>query len=83
MSYRIGYNLFLILSVLFLPWYVYVCFIVAGLYLFDNFFEALVFGVFIDVVFTGPENMSYWFTTVSFMSFVFVQWSKTKISYYD
>jgi len=83
MLYRIGYTIFLLISIITLPWYVYVFFIIAGMYLFDFFYESLFFAVFSDVIYDNNTDIALWYTTLLTGMFLVVEWSKSKISYYD
>ena len=52
---RIGYSLLIVISILTLPWYVYSALIIAGIFLFNTFYESLLWLVIIEILYGPPE----------------------------
>ena len=92
MLYRIGYNLFIFISIVSLPWYSYALFILAGFFLFDRYIEGIMWGAWIDAVFAGSQTTVgswfdlwnyYFFTTTAIIGFFATSRLKQSLSWYD
>ena len=56
---RLITNIALLISVLFLPWWISVGMSLIGLFIFNRFYEAIVFMFAIDLLYGAPGN-NYW-----------------------
>ena len=83
MLYRIGFNLFIAASLVYLPWQSYVLFIAAGFFLYDNYYEGIMWGMMIDAVSGTQTSMMWWYTIYTVVLFGVVGWSKKYLRFYD
>lgn len=83
MILRVGFNLFIFLSILFLPWQSYALFLLAGFFLYDNYYEGIAWGVFLDTVSGGVGGMVYWYTVYVVLLYIAVWYLKPLIRFYD
>jgi hypothetical protein len=83
---RIIFDALLFLIILFLPWWVSLFFALAGLFIFKNFYEYLVYGVFIFVLYFSPGQSfiasPLYFSLILTLSFVIIQIIKNHIIFY-
>ena len=83
MILRVGYNLFILVSLATMPWQSIMLFIVAGFFLYDHYFEGVLWAVVLDTVSGGYMGGMYWYTLVSVAAYVAVGRAKHYIQWYD
>ncbi len=72
---RILIDIFIFLSILFFPWWITVILVIWGVFLFDNFYEALLAGLLIDLLYgtRTEEFFGIWFVFfIIFLSIYFL-----------
>ena len=84
---RVIANIFLFLSVLFLPWWMTAIFIIAALFIFKNFYEAIAWGFFGDLLYgisiAAFFNFGLFLTLGAGTIFFIVEFLKKRIRYYQ
>ena len=83
---RVFFDILLFLAVLFLPWWVGVLLAVVGLFVFNNFYEYLIFGVIVFVLYSTPSNRiissPVYYSLILTLSFVLIETIKRNIIFY-
>lgn len=76
---RLIFDLALIISILFLPWEVSAVLLVASCFAVRNFYEAFIFGIMTDALYSVPSgfhgfpHLGVLFSTVAFLLSAFVR----------
>lgn len=81
---RLGFNIALVVSMLFLPWYVTAILIVAGCFAVKRFYEAVVYGIAFDALYAsswGWHGFPYAFSVGSAAAFVLSLLLRDKLSW--
>lgn len=83
---RIFFDLALFLSILFLPWWANLFLAFLGLFLFKNFYEYLIYGTIVFVLFSPMSNRTIsspvYFSIILISSFVLIEAIKRNIIFY-
>lgn len=60
---RIVFNIFLVASVIYMPWWVTAVLAVAGVFMFKRFYEIVAVGVLMDLLYgvPAPRFFNFWF----------------------
>ena len=72
-TFRIVFDIFLLVSILFLSWWVTVILVLFGVFIFSNYIEIIIAGMLVDILY-GEHN--------SFVSFLGVYGTVSTISVY-
>lgn len=83
MIIRIGFNLLVLASILALPWQSTALILLAGFFLFDNYFEGLVWALALDLTFTSTAGITWWYTTYVLACYLGTSLLKPQIRMYD
>ena len=80
---RLILDIFIILSLMLMPWWFTSILIAIGIFVFGLFYEALVFGLIMDSLYGVPKELFFEIPFVSFVSFfvllVCINWFKNKL----
>lgn len=80
---RLFANIFLILSVLYFPWWVTTAFVVVCLFLFTGMYEVVFYGLLIDVLYGAHNSVGegfVWVFTLSYLvALVFISYIRKSI----
>lgn len=80
---RIALDFFLIISIAIFPWWFSLLLISFGFFFFNFFYEALLFGIMIDSLYTAASKIFFGvpFATlvIIFILFLFVDWFKKEL----
>ena len=84
---RIIFNIMLVLSTIYLPWWITLPMTLCGLFLFDRFYEYFLVGILMDTLYGVPLEKFYgiWFVFTLILSIAYVTIGKLKrsIRFYD
>ena len=82
---RLLYSVLLFFSIMVLPWYVYASLIIAGMFLFNNFYEGIVWVIIIEILYGPPgidifqHTFMLWMVAATIVALVI----KRSVRYYD
>ncbi|MFC1720851.1 hypothetical protein ACFL0K_01210 [Patescibacteria group bacterium] len=80
---RIIADLILLLSVLFMPWWLTVILAFVLVFYFKSYYEFIIAGVLTDALYGVPQDwlfdLTLMYTSFSIVIFIFIQWLKTRL----
>jgi len=80
---RIILDIILLLSVLFLPWWITIILALALVFYFKLYYEFIIAAVLTDMLYGVPKawlfDLAIMYTTFSIVLFILVQWIKTRL----
>ncbi len=83
---RAFFDIVLFLSVLFLPWWASLFLAILGLFVFNKFYEYLMFGVFVFVLYSTRSgkiiSSPFYFALILTLSFAIIEIIKRNIIFY-
>ncbi len=83
--YRIFFDALFLVSIFILPWWVTVAFMIVFMFIFEEYFEIMIFGIMFDVVYGVPGIFpfsAYIFTISSIVFYLFIHYLKKRIIIY-
>lgn len=83
MLMRVAYNLFILLSIAYLPWPSVVLFVVAGFFLYDNYLEGVLWAALVDAASGGILEGAYLYTAGSVIAYLVIARVKKHIQWYE
>lgn len=84
-AHRILYNIFIFFAVALLVWPIYTALIIAGVFLFKNFFESIAWIVIIEILFApvGIGLLGHWYALVFIALVLVAAYSKQVMRWYE
>ena len=58
--HRIIYNLIAFVCIFFFPWWVVLVLAIVGIFLFNNYYEAVIFGALLDATYSNATYLTLW-----------------------
>lgn len=68
MIMRIGFNIGILLAIIYMPYQSVALFLLAGFFYYDIYIEGIIWAMLLDVVFGGGSSQSYWYTLYACMA---------------
>lgn len=71
---RILLNIALFISIVYLDWWITLIFAICGVFIFDNFYEAVMSGFLIDLLYGTPSDtfFGFWFIYAILFTLVYI-----------
>jgi cell shape-determining protein MreD len=81
---RISFNIALVISILFFPWWVFAPLMIAGCFLVPRFYEVFIYGVAFDALYASPfglHGFSFVWSLSSALSLALASFLRSRLSW--